>query len=57
MSEFGDIFVSLDDKFLLNLARWKDHNEELFSAAWVISNAHVFLSYILDLPDFVSVNH
>lgn len=49
-SELGDIFVPLDDKFLLNLVQWRDHNEEVFAAAWVTANSHLLLSYTVDLP-------
>lgn len=49
-SELGDIFVPLDDKFLLNLVQWRDHNEEVFAAAWATANSHLLLSYTVDLP-------
>ena len=35
----------------------KDHNEEVFAAAWVTANSHPFLSYTVDFPDFVAISH
>jgi hypothetical protein len=41
--------VPLDGKFLINLAQWRDHNEELFSAVRVTWNSYVLLPHT---PDF-----
>ena len=56
-SELGDIFVPLDDKFLLNLAQWRGPNEELFLAAWMMANSHFLFLCTLDCPGSVDVNH